>query len=226
MILSERKNCERKNYFFPAGQAGANHSIPFVLGIVVGETIETYRDFGIFCEKHGVISKVDKRTNFLWTDMDKGLDVEVPRHFKEIIHCFCQIHQERALSKEFGKSFNVTAFRNLCKAVSAEQVSDALDQIGNRCQKARSKIEGWGLEKFVLHKLVEANPDTWTAGVRNSNLVERVMYEMLGYGDDNGRGVMFAHMFLRSHVFALTCFCAHMVLRSHLVFCGVWQRAL
>ena len=77
----------------------------------------------------------------------------------------------------------------------AEQVSDALDQIGNRSQRARSKIERWGLEKFVLHKIVEANPDAWTAGVRNSNLVERVMNDMLGYGDDNGRGGMFAHMF-------------------------------
>ena len=90
--------------------------------------------------------------------------------------------------------------------MSTEQVSDALDQIGNRCQRARSKIERWGLEKFELHNIVEANPDTWTAGVRNSNLVERVMNEMLGYGDDNGRGGMFAHMFLRSHVFALTSY--------------------
>ena len=198
------------SFFFPAGQAGANHYIPFVLGIVVGETIETYRDFGIFCEKHGVLSKVDKPTNFLWTDMDKGLDVEVPRHFKAIIHCFCQIHQERALSKEFKAAFNVTAFRNLCKAVSAEQVSDALDHIGNRSGRARAKIEGRGLKNFVLHNIVKAHPDTWTASVRNSNLVERVMNDMLSYGDENGRGGMhICALFCTFISFALKLFCAH-----------------
>ena len=205
-FISERNFTHLFSFFFSSGQAG----------VVVGETIETYREFGIFCEKHGILSKVDKPTNFLWSDMDKGLDVEVPKHFKQIIHCFCQIHQERALSKEFRNAFSVTAFRSLCKAMSAEQVSDALDLIGSRSMKAREKIEKWGLENFVLHNIVKANPDTWTAGVRNSNLVEHVMSDMLGYGEDNGRGGMCI-----TH-FALTC---HSCLRSPLLFGCVRQRA-
>ena len=167
------------------GQAGSYHSIPFVLGVVTGEQKDTYAAFGEFCKKYGVISKIDKPTNFLWSDMDKGLDVEIPKWFENMIKCCCQLHQERALSKEFKSAFNPIVFKQLCKSVSVQQVDDSLALIESKSKKLKEKLVQWGLHKFVLYNIVKENPGTWTAGARNSNLVELIMNEMLG---QDGRG--------------------------------------
>ena len=159
------------------------------MGIVKGERRETYKLFCEFLIKHDILKKIDLPTNFLWSDQDKGLDEELPVHFKQMIHCFCNHHYANFLCREFpGAQFNRNLFLSLCKSVTQDQVTNAMDSIRAKSEKVADKLMAKGLERFVLFNIQQKNPNAWTAGSSNSNAIEHVFAYMLDNGEIDGRG--------------------------------------